>query len=146
MINFLRRLFGGGRETNKVQIHLNQSVSNEKKKYCNINRLLVNIKIQSHTISKADSHVNIQKAGAGEFNIQKGSKIDLWVCEHTLNQDKRKFKCSKKCVYSLGVQMAAKADFEIAGDMLNQDGTVPLEFLRRAGGVNFTSEPKITDK
>lgn len=146
MINFLRRLFGGTQKTKKVQIPPNQSASHEKKKYCNVNKLLVNIHVQSHTISKADSHVNMQKPAAGEFNIQKGSKMDLWVCEHTLNQDPRKFKCSKKCVYSLGVQMAAKADFEIAGDLLNQDGTVPLEFLRRAGGINFTSEPKVTDK
>jgi hypothetical protein len=111
-----------------------------------VNKLLVKVHIQTHAISKEDSRVPLKKADTGAFKPQKGTKMALWICEHTISQDAGKFKCGKKCIYSLGVQMAAKADFEIAGDMLNQDGTVPLEFLRRAGGINFTSEPKITDK
>ena len=145
-MNFFQKLFGGVQKLKKVQILLDESVSQGRNKYCNVNRILVKIHIQSHTISKADSRVSMKKAGADSFKPQQGTKMDLWICEHTIGQDPGKFKCSKKCIYSLGVQMAAKADFEIAGDMLNQDGTVPLEFLRRAGGINFTSEPKITDR
>jgi hypothetical protein len=145
-MNFFKKLFGGGRKPEKVQVFINESVSPGRSKYCNVNKILVRIHIQSHTISKADSHVSVKKADPDVFNPQQGSKMDLWVCEHTINPEPRKFKCGKKCVYSLGVQMAAKSDFEIAGDKLNKDGTVPLEFLRRAGGINFTSEPKLTDK
>lgn len=145
-MNFFMKLFGGDRKLKKVKKLQHETIREEKKKYCNLNKLLVRIHIQHHSISKEDSRVPMHKTDPSVFKPRKGTKMDLWICEHTISQDAGKFKCDKKCIYSLGVQMAAKADFEIAGDMLNQDGTVPLEFLHRAGGINFTSEPKTTDK
>ncbi len=145
-MNFFKKLFGGVKKPQKVNILMNENIPQGKTKYCNINRILVKIHTQTHAISKVDSRVSVKKDATGSFKPQKGTKMELWICEHTINEAPGKFKCDKKCIYSLGIQMAAKADFEIAGDMLNQDGTVPLEFLRRAGGINFTSEPKITDR
>ena len=145
-MNFFRKLFGGVQKLKKIKKVQDETIHQEKRKYCNVNKFLVNIHTQRHSISKEDSRVSMQKTDPAVFKLKKGTKMDLWICEHTISKATGKFKCDKKCIYSLGVQMAAKSDFEIAGNMLNQDGTVPLEFLRRAGGINYTSEPKITDK
>ena len=144
-MNFFRKLFGGVQKLKKVKKVQDETVRHGKSKYCNVNKFLVGIIVQHHSISKVDSRVPQKKADPSVFKPQKGTRTDLWICEHTVSKSSGKFKCDKKCIYALGVQMAAKSDFEIAGDMLNQDGTVPLEFLRRAGGINYTSEPKITD-
>ena len=145
-MNFFKKLFGGVQKLGKVKKVRDETVRQGKSRYCNVNKFLVDIHVQHHSISKEDSRVSMQKTDPAVFKPQQGTKMDLWICEHTISKAAGKFKCDKKCSYSLGVQMAAKSDFEIAGDMLNQDGTVPLEFLRRAGGINYTSEPKITDR
>ena len=89
-------------------------MSNEITKYCNAHK--TNVKIH-------------RQPSPG--------KAVLLACEHTFNSDV--FECNEQCVYAIGAQMGAQIGIKMAGGRLNQDGTIPLDQVKQAGFVDYTS-------
>ena len=90
-------------------------MSEEIVKYCNSHKTKVKIQRQPST-----------------------GKALLLACEHTFNPDV--FECNEKCVYAIGAQMGAQIGIEMSGGRLNRDGTIPLDMVKHAGFVDYTSD------